>query len=207
MKFRCLLLFVSVLMSFSRAPAQSSDWQVVKNLSLGTQISLQIGNHWFAIKCHLEDVTDDELTCAQGWPLPIRAVTFARDRVRTVRIAHNTALIGLVVGAGAGTVIGLARDPIPGLGRGGTALFQGGLLALVGAGIGGIVSPAFPGRVIYRALPKPATPPGKAPTHPADTAPTTPASSSVSQKSSGEPGLSMPPLFFPTDAQFSCESL
>ena len=223
-----MCLIVPMLMLLSQAPAQSSDWQVVKSLPLGSQISVQIGHHWLAMKCHLEEVTDDELTCAHGWPVSLEAVTYPRTRIRTVRIAHNTALIGFVVGAGAGAVIGLARDhPTPGLGGGGDAVMIGGLLGLVGAGIGGMVSPVFPGRVIYRAARQtsPAVHPEKAPTHPANaTAPTPMASSSSGSssapvlssalmlplalyKTSQEPDPSMSLLFFRTDAQFACESL
>jgi hypothetical protein len=129
---------------------------------------VQLGRFWFPLKCHLEDATDEDLTCGQGWPIAMQAVTYSRGRIRTVRIAHNAALVGLVVGASAGTVIGLAQDPRAGLGRGGNAVITAALLGLFGAGVGGILSPLFPGRVVYRA-PRNPTPPGptdQSPTHP-----------------------------------------
>ena len=68
---RCALLFVTALVLVPRAHAQrqASDWEVVKRIPIGTQISVQLGRFWFPVKCHLEDATDEDLTCGQGWPI------------------------------------------------------------------------------------------------------------------------------------------
>jgi len=202
-------IVVAALMLLPPAMAQSTDWQTVKSLPFGTQLSLQIGRHWLLLKCHLEEVTDDALTCAQGWPVPLQAVTYARERIRTVRKAHNTALIGLIVGAGAGTAIGLARDPRPGLGRGGDAVITAGLLGLFGAGVGGIVSPLFPGRVIYRAPAKSALPRRPQPMSHRPTGATESKSSSrfISLGGASEASQPLQFLFFTTDPHFVCEPL
>ena len=206
-----VVMAIVTLVASSWAQKQNSDWQVVKNLAPGTQISVQVGRFAPALKCHLEDVTDDSLTCAQGWPFPMRAITYTRERIRAVRVAHNTALIGLAVGAGTGFVIGLAQDPRPGLGRGGDAVVSAGLLGLLGAGLGGILSPLFPGRVIYRAPGKtPAPQPAKSePSRPPDISQPAPSSLPVPGKPPEDPEITPPMrrLFVPCEVQTACEVL
>lgn len=210
-RVRYVAIALVTLAASSWAQKQNSDWQVVKNLAPGTQISVQVGRFAPVLKCHLEDVTDDELTCALGWPVPMRAITYARNRIRAVRVAHNTALIGLAVGAGTGFVIGLAQDPRPGLGRGGDAVISAGLLGLLGAGLGGILSPLFPGRVIYRAPGKtpPAQPPKPDPSHPRDTDRPTPVPPPVPAKPAEDAGSVAPVRrpFLPCEAELYCEVL
>jgi hypothetical protein len=194
MNLRVLLPTTAVLVLLAPmwAQKQNSDWQVVKNLAPGTQISAQVGRFAPAMKCRVEDVTDGALTCAQGWPVPMQAVTCARNRIRTVRVAHNTALIGLITGAGAGAVIGVAQNPRPGLGRGGDAVISAGLLGLFGAGIGGILSPLFPGRVIYRATLKPKPPQSQRKVRSPDTNHSDPTSPTVLKDEAGHRGSSTP---------------
>jgi hypothetical protein len=172
MKHKPILSPLLVLLMLASAQAQNGDWQVAKNLAPDQLISVQVRHHWIRLKCRFEYATDDQLLCSYGWPLPISEVAYPRDKIRTVRVAHSTAAIGLAIGAGAGAVIGASQNPTNGLGRGGNALIDAGLFGLLGAGVGGLLSPLFPGKVIYRAAGKkpgentpkpPASNPEKAP--------------------------------------------
>src|SRR5258708_38797562 len=58
--------------------------------------------------------------------------------------------MGFGVGGGGGAVLGAAGDPVPGLGGGGTALLDAGLLGGVGAFFGMVLDPFFHGRSVYR---------------------------------------------------------
>jgi hypothetical protein len=187
MKHQPILSPLLVLLMLASAQAQKGDWQVVKNLASDQLISVQVRHHWIRLKCRFEYATDDQLLCSYGWPLPISEVAYPRDKIFTVRVAHNPAAIGLAIGAGAGAVIGVSQNPINGLGRGGNALIDAGFFGLLGAGVGGLVSPLFPGKVIYRAAgvkpgehgpkpppPAPAKPPEKPESTPDATAPEKP---------------------------------
>ena len=77
-------------------------------------------------------------------------MVYLRDDIKAVYLTHSGPAIGLGVGAGAGAIIGAAGDPVPGLGRGGTALLDAGLLGGLGAFFGMVLDPFFHGRVVYR---------------------------------------------------------
>jgi hypothetical protein len=140
----------------SVALAQTDDWEVVKQIPLGTKIHLALKHGRIFGHCRLSQVTDDELACYTQPrslitpPFPPHEHAYRRANVRAVSLPHNGALIGFGVGAGGGAVLGVARDPIPGIGRGGTALINALLLGGVGASVGMVVDPFFHGRTIYR---------------------------------------------------------
>jgi hypothetical protein len=202
MKHQRILSLLVVPLMLASAQAQTEDWQVVKNLASDTLITVQVQHHWIHLKCRFEYATDDQLLCSYGWPIPISEVAYPRDKIRAVRVAHNTAAIGLAIGAGAGVVIEVSQNPVNGLGRGGNALIDAGFFGLLGAGVGGLLSPLFPGKVIYRVSsgkpgehgskpppPTPGKPPEKPESAPDSTAPQRPAfatstSSIVSSESS-----------------------
>jgi hypothetical protein len=148
-----LLLLLAVP---SVALAQTDDWEVVKQIPLGTKIHLALKHGRTFGHCRLSQVTDDELACYTQPtslitpPFPPHEHAYRRANVRAVSLPHNGALIGFGIGAGAGAVLGAAGDPTPGLGRGGTSVLSALLLGGVGAFVGMVADPFFRGKTIYR---------------------------------------------------------
>jgi|ERR1017187_174186 hypothetical protein len=146
---RIILLIIAPLLLASTAMSQT-DWEAVQALPNGTKIKVTLKNRPTFGHCFLDGVSDDQLVCSTGrWPLSRRNV-YIRDDIKAVYLVHNGPAIGLAVGAGAGAVIGVSRDPVPGLGRGGTALLSAGLMGGLGAFVGMVADPFFHGKAVYR---------------------------------------------------------
>ncbi len=138
------------LLIASSAKSQTDDWGAVQALRSGTKIKVTLKNRPTFGHCFLDGASDDQLVCVSGrWPLS-RLKVYLRDDIKAVYLTHNGPAIGLAVGAGAGAAIGATGDPVPGLGRGGTALLDAGLLGGLGAFFGLVLDPFFHGRVVYR---------------------------------------------------------
>ncbi len=141
--WRIFYLLMIILALSSGAVAQAGDWEAVRALAPGTQISIKTR---LRNSCKFERATDTTLVCDPELP-GFTHLTFNRKRIRQVRLEHhddtNTA-IGIGVGAGIGAAVGASgRD------RGGSAIVG----AVGGALIGGFFNRAFPithRRVIYK---------------------------------------------------------
>ncbi len=151
MTYTKIISFVlAPLLIASSAMSQTADWEAVQALRSGTKIKVTLKNRPTFGHCFMDGASDDQLFCSSGrWPLSRRKV-YLRDDIKAVYLTHNGPAIGLGVGAGAGAIIGSTGDPVPGLGRGGTALLDAGLLGGLGAFFGMVLDPFFHGRVVYR---------------------------------------------------------
>ena len=151
MRYTKIIPFLLVpLLIASSAMSQTNNWQAVQALRSGTKIKVTLKNRPTFGHCSFDGASDDRLVCISGrWPLSRRMV-YLRDDIKAVYLTHNGPAIGLGVGAGAGAIIGAAGDPVPGLGRGGTALLDAGLLGGLGAFFGMVLDPFFHGREVYR---------------------------------------------------------
>jgi hypothetical protein len=134
----------------THAVSQTSDWSAVRAVPLGTKIKVTLKNGPTFGHCYLDGVSDDQLACTYGRERLFRRRVFLREDVEAVFLTHSGPLIGFAVGAAAGAGLGAARDPIPGLGRGGTSLVTAGILGGVGSFAGLLADPFFHGRAIYR---------------------------------------------------------
>jgi hypothetical protein len=138
------------LLIASSAMSQTADWESVQALRNGTKIKVTLKNRPTFGHCFFDGASDDELFCTSRGGLLSRRKVYLRDDIEAVYLTHNGPTIGLAVGAGAGAVIGAAGNPVPGLGRGGTALLDAGLLGGLGTFFGMVLDPFFHGRVVYR---------------------------------------------------------
>jgi hypothetical protein len=138
------------LLIASSAMSQTGDWEAVQALRSGTKIKVTLKNRRTFGHCFFDGASDDQLFCTSRGGLLSRRKVYLRDEIEAVYLTHNGPAIGLVVGAGAGAAIGAAGDPVPGLGRGGTALLDAGLFGGLGAFFGMVLDPFFHGRVVYR---------------------------------------------------------
>ncbi len=103
-------LLVLLLIS-SLAAAQTEDWQVVENLKPRTLISVEDKHHVIHDSCRFRGVVDSQLFCEYGsHPFGPSEIVFRQESIRAVRREHNSALIGLTSGAGAGAIIGASRE-------------------------------------------------------------------------------------------------
>jgi hypothetical protein len=152
------------LLISSPALAQTGDWQVVENLPRRSLISVEDLHHVIHNTCRFQSVVDGQLFCEYGPHLfGPSEIAFRQESIRAVRREHNSTLIGLAVGAGAGAVFGAARDPDPGIGRGGSALVGAGVYGAFGAMIGSAHGHFSHGRIIYQ-NPSNKTPTSESPT-------------------------------------------
>ena len=147
-------LSAAVLLA-STAPAQTGDWQTVKNLQPGTKISVHSASRFHNL-CIFERATDEQLVCEhilhgpRGAFIPSEYV-YEREKIREVRLEHSDAAniaTGAAIGGGIGAAVG-AGNGNGTLTRGGGAL----LLGTGGAIIGGFIGRDFPvahGKVVYR---------------------------------------------------------
>jgi hypothetical protein len=140
----------------SLAAAQTGDWFAVESLPPETKIHVTLKHGRVFGHCRFQQASDDRLICCIrralptfGTPFPSIELVYGRDEIRAVYIAHNWAAIGTAVEAGSGAIIGTARDPVPGLNRGGTALANAAVLGGVGMAIGAILDPFFHGKAVY----------------------------------------------------------
>jgi hypothetical protein len=149
-------LFVGIAWMTSMAIAQTGDWDAVESLPPETKIHVTLKHRRVFGHCRFQQASDDQLTCrirrplpTFGTPFPSIELVYRRDEIRAVYITHHGAAIGAGVGAGSGAIIGTARDPVPGLGRGGTALINAVILGGVGMAIGAILDPFCHGKAVY----------------------------------------------------------
>src|SRR6266852_8389475 len=130
---RIIPFLLAPLLIASSAMSQTDGWEAVLALRSGTKIKVTLKHGPTFGHCFFDGASDAQLVCNSGrWPLSRRKV-YLRDDIKTVYLTHNGPAIGLGVGAGAGAIIGSTGDPVPGLGRGGTALLDAGLLGGLGA--------------------------------------------------------------------------
>src|SRR6266481_1727733 len=141
---------LALLLIASSAMSQTADWEALQALRSGTKIKVTLKHGPTFGHCFFNGASDDQLVCSSRGGLLSRRKVYLRDDVKAVYLTHNGPAIGLGVGAGAGAIIGAAGDPVPGLGRGGTALLDAGLLGGLGAFFGMVLDPFFHGRVVYR---------------------------------------------------------
>jgi hypothetical protein len=129
----------------------SNNWQAVKNLPRGTNISVRAGRR---IKCIFNGATDSDLTCVRvtHGPIPIAPANLilSRSIVSEVRIERSTdtnAAAGAAIGGGLGVALGASGGGC--CGRGPAILVGGGIGALLGAFFGSNFS-FLPPKIIYR---------------------------------------------------------
>src|SRR6266853_6465728 len=151
-------LLASLLIA-SSAKSQTDDWATVQGLRSGTKIKVTLKNRPTFGHCFFDGASDDQLFCTSRGGLLSRRKLYLRDDIKAVYLTHKGPAIGLAVGAGAGAIIGASGDPVPGLGRGGTALLDAGLLGGLGAFFGMVLDPFFHGRAVYRSAEEPAKAP------------------------------------------------
>jgi hypothetical protein len=148
-------LLSAALLIANAAPAQSGDWQAVKNLQPGARISVSVDRP-FHTMCIFQRATDEELLCerilrgSRRVLIPPDAI-YERGKIREVRLEHGDSAnvaTGAVIGGGVGATIGASTHN--------TALTRPGRILLLGTGgaiIGGFFGRDFPlthGKVIYR---------------------------------------------------------
>lgn len=160
---RMLLLLLTPMLHTSRATSQTSDWKAVQALPSGTKIKVTLKDRPTFGHCFLDGVSDTQLVCSFRTRLRTRDRVFLRDDIKAVFLVHSGPMIGLAVGAGAGVALGASRAPIPGLGRGGTALVDAGILGGAGAFVGLVLDSFFHGRAIYRSPQDPSKKPTRPP--------------------------------------------
>ncbi len=152
MTFRKMLSSVLATLVFaSSALAQTGDWQAVKELAPGTQISVKGGDFFIHNQCTFREATDDRLLCAGMTPV-VPVLVFPRERVRQVRLERSLAArtaTGALVGIGVGVTLGALGSDRSGTTRGGRMLIGGAILGLIGGAFGRIF-PIIHGPVIYR---------------------------------------------------------
>ncbi|MBV9301215.1 MAG: hypothetical protein JOY62_08120 [Acidobacteriaceae bacterium] len=147
---RHLVVMVGLCCVTIALQGQTDDWQAVEKLAPGTSISI--------VKrvrqgCELVKVTDAQLACDRHIGQDERALVFARDEVREVRLEEpedNRVIAGAIIGAAAGGLIGFAggsqaRDPEA---RGYARVYG----IPLGAVIGGLIGHSIHrhGAVVYR---------------------------------------------------------
>ena len=147
---RIIPFLLAPLLIASSAMSQIDDWQAVQALRSGTKIKVTLKNRPTFGHCFFDGASNDHLFCTSRGGLLSRRKVYLRDDIRTVYLTRSGPAIGFGVGAGAGAIIGAAGDPVPGLGRGGTALLDAGLLGGLGAFFGMVLDPFFHGREVYR---------------------------------------------------------
>jgi hypothetical protein len=142
---------LTLLLLGSPVLAQTGDWQAVENLPQRSLISLEDLHHVIHDTCRFHGVVDGQLFCEYGPHLVGPSeIAFRQESIRAVRQEQNSTLISLAIGAGAGAVFGAARDPDPGIGRGGSALLGAGVFGFFGAMIGSARSHFSHGKIIYQ---------------------------------------------------------
>ena len=135
--------------------AQSSDWRSVEELAPGTAISVvaKFRRGTGRQGCELARATDRELVCDRHILDDVRRLTFAREKVREVRLEipdDNRMLRGAIIGGAIGSLLGAlgatrATDPEVR----GYAPFYGPIIGvLLGGAIGSHVHRH--GAVVYR---------------------------------------------------------
>jgi hypothetical protein len=84
------------------APA-GSNWSRIQALPAGTSLHLNGKPH---TTCIFASATDDSITCTKDH----KPINYPRASITTIKLAHRgrSALVGLGIGAGTGTIIGFA---------------------------------------------------------------------------------------------------
>jgi len=152
---RTISMLLTIPLLTSIALAQTGDWQAVKNLQPGTNISVRTASPFHNL-CVFEHATDEQLVCERtprgprGAFIPPERV-YPRKRIREVRLEHSDAAntaIGAAIGGGIGVAVGASVGNGT-LTRGGGTLLLGGIGALVGGAFGRDF-PVAHGKVVYR---------------------------------------------------------
>jgi hypothetical protein len=152
---RFVCTFALLCFVVSSGEAQTTDWPGVKNLPVGSIISVRSRHR---VKCIFVHATNDELVCQPIRPglIGLTAIgrsefRFAFRRVREVRLEYSdgsNAAVGATIGAGAGAAFGAIR-PSTDLVPSASIAFGIAFGALVG-GFFGVIVPFRHGAVIYK---------------------------------------------------------
>ena len=147
MRYRSLTCCVlSTGLFLTSTQAQTDDWQAVKDIPLGSYISVKSLPTNAA--CYFVNATDTELFCDRSG----LRIDFHRQNIRQVRLGHPQksvaiwALIGLGAGVGAGLAIGKTSNDAE------TRVFAPFIGALFGAIPGFVMGRlvVMHGKVVYR---------------------------------------------------------
>jgi hypothetical protein len=160
MRRRIIQSAFAFVMLIPSALAQAGDWQAVKGLAPGTNISVKAGHFFAHTLCTVQRVNDDTLVCERIWHGPaslqvpsVHVFTYRRKTIREVRLEHgdkSNAAIGAAIGAGTGVAIGatVGSHNAPDSRQVGALL-----LGTLGGVMGGVFARDFPivhGRVVYK---------------------------------------------------------
>jgi hypothetical protein len=146
---RPISLLLALLLLVSNAPAQTGDWQAVKNLAGGIKLKIKLKQgHTFG-HCEFMGATEDALACDYPALLRDNRAQYRRDNIKAVYLVHNARAIGFGIGAGAGAVIGAATTPGPVPVRGLLALVDASILGGLGYFFGMVLDPFFHGKAVY----------------------------------------------------------
>jgi hypothetical protein len=140
-------LLLMLAMASGVGAAQSTDWQVLQGIPVGTKIKLILQHKRSFGHCQLEAVSDDSLDC---YFTALGSRRYARDEIREVRLGHHSARTGFFIGAAAGAAVGAANGSGGADGRVLGVIVGVPVLGGIGAGVGAIVDPFVHGKTVYR---------------------------------------------------------
>jgi hypothetical protein len=135
-------LILSLTSSMKAQTASINGWQRVQALPPHTEVYVRSDTR--KVKCSVDSVTDDNLTCSQ--------TMFSRAEIKSIKLPRrSTSTIGgLLIGAGIGAGVGAGIGSAINSGNKGSYVHvSGGKSAGVGAGVGAIVGIAAGGLVGY----------------------------------------------------------
>jgi hypothetical protein len=132
---RAVIVLSSALILSLTLPAQTSaitGWQRVEGLPTHTEVYVRSDRQ--KVKCSVDSVTDDRLTCSQ--------TVFSRAEIKSIKLPRrSTSTIGgLLIGAGIGAGVGAGIGSAINSGNKGSYVHvSGGKSAGVGAAVGALV--------------------------------------------------------------------
>jgi len=128
-------------------PNPGPSWSRLEGLPSGLGIAVKARQH--SGNCNFKSATETELTCVVGNGAP---VVYPRAEIKSVKLRHRgrSTLVGLAIGAGAGSAIGAP------LGHSGSFVGHGAaavIIAVPGALIGTLIGATtdFTHSTVYRA--------------------------------------------------------
>ena len=140
--------FFTLILLGSMAVAQSGDWQELQTIPAGTNVMVTLKNNKTLGHCTIDEVTDDSLSC---YFKGVGDRQFSREQIRGVYLAHRSKLIGFVLGAGYGALLGGTSDsPAVDFGRGANAVVAALLVGAIGSAVSGSLGPFVHGKAVYR---------------------------------------------------------